>query len=279
MMKRALSIAALGISVFAVPAAFGADGYVTGNVNLRAGPDSSYPSVARLPEGAEVAIEGCVDGWSWCDVAAGNNRGWVAGNFLQEEYQGQRVLIPEYGVRIGIPVVSFVFGTYWDNNYRNRSWYGNREHWSHVTPQYRQMDGHADRHGDMHQDANAHSHANAVEASQPSHETVHSTTTVSRQAAVVPTHASSQYKAAKPVVSPHPVATPAPGSERYVSHAKPVEQHAVDARAPAATTVAVRKPPQPAVVAEHKAIAAPAAHKQAPEKDQEKKDNNGKDEH
>jgi uncharacterized protein YraI len=212
MMKRALSIAALGISVFAIPAAFGADGYVTGNVNLRAGPDSSYPSVARLPEGAEVAIEGCVDGWSWCDVAAGNNRGWVAGNFLQEEYQGQRVLIPEYGVRIGIPVVSFVFGTYWDNNYRNRSWYGNREHWSQVTPQYRQMEGHADWHGDMHQDSNTHSHANAVEASQPSHQAVHSTSTVSRQAVVVPTHASSQYKAAKPVVSPHPVATPSPSN-------------------------------------------------------------------
>ena len=53
-----------------------------------------------LPAGAEVAIAGCVDGWAWCDVAAGNNRGWVAGSFLQEEYRGQRVLVPEYGVRI-----------------------------------------------------------------------------------------------------------------------------------------------------------------------------------
>ena len=283
-MKRAFSIAALGISVLAIPAAFGADGYVTGNVNLRAGPDSSYPTVARLPEGAAVAIEGCVDGWSWCDVAAGDNRGWVAGNFLQEEYQGQRVLIPEYGVRIGIPVVSFVFDSYWDSNYRNRSWYGNREHWSHVTPQYRQMDGHGDRHGDMHEDANVHSHTTYTDASHQPRETVHTTGAVSRQSAVATTHDSNQYKAnqykaSKPVMSQHPSATPAQASERYANHAKPVEPRAVEARAQAPATAAVRKPPQPAVVAEHKTVAAPkAAHKPAPEKDvPDKKDNNGKD--
>jgi len=210
MMKRALSIAALGISVFATPAAFGADGYVTGNVNLRAGPDSSYPSVARLPEGAEVAIEGCVDGWSWCDVAAGNNRGWVAGNFLQEEYRGLRVLIPEYGVQIGIPVVSFVFSTYWDNYYRNRSWYDNREHWSHVAPQYRQMEGHGDRHGSVHEDANVHSHGISADASHPSHDTAHRPGAEPRQAAFATTHATYQNKPAKPVVSQHAVVTAAP---------------------------------------------------------------------
>jgi uncharacterized protein YraI len=155
-MKRTLYFTALGLSLLAIPPAFGADGYVTGNVNLRAGPDTSYPSVVMLPAGAEVAIEGCVDGWSWCDVAAGNNRGWVAGNFLQEEYQGQRVPVPEYGVRIGIPFVSFVFGTYWDDNYRNRSWYSNRGHWSRITPRYHRADVHRDRRDSMHEDTNPH---------------------------------------------------------------------------------------------------------------------------
>ncbi|WP_430390922.1 SH3 domain-containing protein [Dyella sp. 20L07] len=45
---------------------------------MRAGPDSSYPDVVMLDTGTEVSIQGCVDGWSWCDVIAGGNRGWVA---------------------------------------------------------------------------------------------------------------------------------------------------------------------------------------------------------
>ena len=89
-----------------------------------------------LYAGTPVAIEGCVDGWSWCDVASGDSRGWVPANYLQQEYQGQRVLVPEYGVRIGIPVITFVFGSYWDSYYSHRSWYGNRERWSQVRPQY-----------------------------------------------------------------------------------------------------------------------------------------------
>ncbi|MDR3446701.1 MULTISPECIES: SH3 domain-containing protein [unclassified Dyella] len=136
-MKRFHSITALGFSMFVFVSAMAADGYVTGQVDMRAGPDSSYPGVVTLGAGTEVSIQGCVNGWSWCDVITGGDRGWVAGNDLQEDYQGQRVLIPSYGVKIGIPIITFVFGTYWDNYYRNRPWYGQREHWSHVTPNYR----------------------------------------------------------------------------------------------------------------------------------------------
>ena len=38
------------------------------NVSLRAGPDSSYPTVVGLRAGTPVSIAGCVDGWSWCDA-------------------------------------------------------------------------------------------------------------------------------------------------------------------------------------------------------------------
>jgi hypothetical protein len=52
-MKRTfLSVA---LSLAAVPA-FAADGYVTGNVNLRAGPDVSYPSVDMLRAGTSVVM-------------------------------------------------------------------------------------------------------------------------------------------------------------------------------------------------------------------------------
>jgi uncharacterized protein YraI len=143
-MKRILVASILGCSVLvAASSAFAGQGYLVANVTLRAGPDMGYPGVVGLRAGTPVGIEGCVDGWSWCDVTTGNDRGWVSGNYLQEEYQGQRVLVPAYGVQIGIPIVTFVFGNYWDNYYSGRhySWYGNREHWSHVQPHYSSYGG------------------------------------------------------------------------------------------------------------------------------------------
>ncbi len=110
-------------------AAQAADGYVTGNVNLRAGPDVEYPLITTIPAGTRVAVQGCVQGWEWCDVIAYGNRGWVAGNFIQYDYQDQRVLLPAYGARIGIPIVSFVIGTYWDSYYRHRPFYRQRQTW------------------------------------------------------------------------------------------------------------------------------------------------------
>jgi len=135
-MKRILLPSLLGLSLFAATSAIAAEGYVTANVSLRAGPDVSYPRVLRLQAGTPVTIEGCVDGWTWCDVWVGEDRGWVAADYLQEEYDGRRVYVPTYGMRIGIPIVSFAFGDYWGSHYRNRSWYHERDRYSHIQPSY-----------------------------------------------------------------------------------------------------------------------------------------------
>jgi uncharacterized protein YraI len=128
-MKRVLS-AMLAWLFFLVPlTAAAADGYTTANLNLRAGPDPQYPAVMMLPIGTPVSIQGCLDQWSWCDVIVGPNRGWVAGQYLQYVYQGQRVYVPDYGPRIGIPIVTFSLGLYWDSYYRSRPWYGQRSTW------------------------------------------------------------------------------------------------------------------------------------------------------
>lgn len=48
------------------PAAFaqGVSGVVTAYVDLYAGPDQGYPTIAQLPAGTPVAIQGCTQGYA-----------------------------------------------------------------------------------------------------------------------------------------------------------------------------------------------------------------------
>jgi uncharacterized protein YraI len=130
-MKRLARFALASLSLASVSLAFpmlahAADGYVTGNVNLRAGPDVGYPLIDVIPAGTEVDVQGCTEDWEWCDVIVYGNRGWVVGNYVEYEYRDRPVLLPAYGAQIGIPIVTFVIGTYWDNYYRDRPFYRER---------------------------------------------------------------------------------------------------------------------------------------------------------
>jgi uncharacterized protein YraI len=122
--------------IVAAPAAAHAQtGWTRKSANLRAGPDQSYPLVARIPADAEVVINGCVDGWSWCDVTVGPDRGWIWAGNLESEYQNRRVLILENGPVFGYPIVTYSVGPYWDTYYRGRPWYGRRTYWiGHPVP-------------------------------------------------------------------------------------------------------------------------------------------------
>jgi uncharacterized protein YraI len=114
----------------ASPAAFAqTNGVVTAYVDLYAGPDISYPTIAQLPAGAPVAIQGCTAGWGWCDVITMGMRGWVASTYVQYTYQNQPVYVADYGARIGIPIVTFSIAAYWGAYYVNRPFYRNRDYW------------------------------------------------------------------------------------------------------------------------------------------------------
>jgi uncharacterized protein YraI len=97
--------------------------FTTAAVNLRAGPDRGFPLVSWLQGGTPVTVFGCLNGWHWCDVAFGFNRGWVYGRFLAVPFNGQQVLIMNSGPRFGVPVVTFSVGPYWGAHYRGRPWY------------------------------------------------------------------------------------------------------------------------------------------------------------
>ena len=261
-MNRLLSCTALSLSIFAITSAFAADGYVTGDVNLRAGPDTSYPRVSMLDSGTPVAIEGCVDGWSWCDVAAGDNRGWVAGNFLQEEYQGQRVFVPEYGVQIGIPIVAFAFGAYWDEHYRNRSWYGERSHWSHIRPLYRPVIMHGDQGGHEHGNYNGNSRgANANDARAVSAYGNRAASETGR-AGVTSAQSGQRGRSSTAPVPQRAMAQGVQSSDRMVKHSTVAQHGTSESARGASRTVTQHQQAQPKAMPQHVPIQSKAVVQQ-----------------
>jgi uncharacterized protein YraI len=133
-MRKLLTVG-LASLLLATPFATSAqDAFTTRSVNVRAGPDTSYPVVAILGGGVPVQVMGCLDDWSWCDVAFEDNRGWIYAPYLSYVYQGARVPFYTYAPSFGIPIIAFSLGSYWDRYYRGRPWYGRRDYWEQRAP-------------------------------------------------------------------------------------------------------------------------------------------------
>ncbi len=130
-MRRYITPIAAGfISLLAAPTvAFAQDAIVTTDLNMRAGPSTSFPVVDVVPGSTPVDIHGCVAGYSWCDVSADGNRGWVYSGYLSYAARGSYVPLVEYVSEIDVPIISFSVGSYWDTYYRGRPWYGERSRW------------------------------------------------------------------------------------------------------------------------------------------------------
>jgi len=139
MRGRALVLAVVSASLgLAAQGAFAqAQAYTNQPVELFAGPSDDYPVVAQLAPSQPVAVMGCVSDYSWCDVALPNLRGWVYADYLNYPYDGSYVPIENYGAAIGLPIVTFTLGEYWDSFYRGRPWYNERARWEHILPEGR----------------------------------------------------------------------------------------------------------------------------------------------
>jgi uncharacterized protein YraI len=131
-MKR--YIGAAGAAIFAmtmVPTMASATtpARVVTDLNVRAGPGTQYPAVSVFPRNSRVTVIGCTRGITWCDVSGRGVRGWVSARFLEMTHRGDRLIGPAYGASIGLPIISFQIGSYWDHHYRDRSWYRDRSRW------------------------------------------------------------------------------------------------------------------------------------------------------
>jgi uncharacterized protein YraI len=104
-------------------------GFAAKDIHLRAGPARDYPIVAIVPAGYQLLVQGCLPNYSWCDVMAGPNRGWAYAGNISYAYQGANVPLLNYGAVIGIGVLGFVLNDYWNDYYRGRPWYSDRDRW------------------------------------------------------------------------------------------------------------------------------------------------------
>lgn len=96
----------------------------TGNVNLRAGPSTTYPVVTVVPAGARITTHGCISDYSWCDIAFGGTRGWVSATYIQVVYKGGPVVLtPAVAASVGVVIITYN-RTYWDAHYPAYPWYG-----------------------------------------------------------------------------------------------------------------------------------------------------------
>ena len=123
-------LAMLGALLLPAVASAAAPAYVAGTTNLRAGPGTEYPIVARIGSGSRVTVHGCIRGYDWCDATIRGFRGWVTAARLEFVHRGRRVLVPQYYRNFGAPVVSFNFG-YWDRHYTDRPFFRERGRWDH----------------------------------------------------------------------------------------------------------------------------------------------------
>ena len=133
-MRLARSIAVMLTTTVLVASAAAQQAYTTRQVNLRAGPDRGYPQVAYVGAGQPVYVNGCINDYRWCDITAGPNRGWAYAKFIEYPYQNRRVVIYDNGATLALPIVSFILGSYWNDNYRNRPWYGQQNNWNNWRP-------------------------------------------------------------------------------------------------------------------------------------------------
>jgi len=140
---RQLAAGAVAIVLIATSAVVGAQpqaAVTARNTNLRAGPATDYPIIAVLPAGFPVSVQGCLPEYTWCDVVAGQSRGWMAAGNINYYYQNSYVPLNEYGPAIGIGALSFFLGDYWGSHYRDRPFYRDRDRWEHrrfSEPRYR----------------------------------------------------------------------------------------------------------------------------------------------
>ncbi|MEX3008739.1 SH3 domain-containing protein [Hoeflea sp. TYP-13] len=136
MYKRILTgmLAIIGASSLAGAAQAATPSFTTANVNLRAGPGTSYPVIVTVPNGTPITTYGCLENYNWCDVSWGTERGWMSASYIQITYLGEpHIITPAIAPAIGLTIVVYN-RAYWDRYYYGRPWYRNWDRYYRPPP-------------------------------------------------------------------------------------------------------------------------------------------------
>lgn len=90
---------------------------------LYAGPAAGYPQLERLTPQTPVTILGCLPDFGWCDVLAGDQRGWMNTRTMGIIINGYGRPVSVVAPDLDIPVTPFALGPYWSTHYRNQPWF------------------------------------------------------------------------------------------------------------------------------------------------------------
>jgi uncharacterized protein YraI len=121
MINRSLALLVLLSGLFFTASAFAANGYTTGNVNMRTGPSVYYPRITVIPVGSPVIIYRCTQGQRWCSVRWHGYRGWVSRRYLR---------FGDYRPRIYAPPPDI----YFDFDFREPRWRDRHDRWHKARP-------------------------------------------------------------------------------------------------------------------------------------------------
>lgn len=105
--------------------------YLRAATEVYAGPGYEYPRVEYAPAGRAVNLYGCLTTNDWCDVSTSMTRGWVPSQALAVYRNQQYYDLSQSRSWYAYPLISFVFDRYWNDHYRNRDWYRDRDRYRH----------------------------------------------------------------------------------------------------------------------------------------------------
>ena len=100
-------VSALALSVSLPMAAHATDASAITDLNVRSGPGPQYEVVGVIPAGEAAALDGCLEGVSWCKVTHAGHSGWAYAPYLSVNVEEQAYVVPERPATVEISTVTY----------------------------------------------------------------------------------------------------------------------------------------------------------------------------
>jgi uncharacterized protein YraI len=134
-MKRCLhwGVALLAVAVV-LPALAQQAAHVRDAADLRAGPARDYRRLDQVMPGDALAVYGCIESRTWCDVRSAQTRGWMPGSAIGLDRHARSSAGNTR--KLDVPTIAFSLDAYWDAHYRGRAWTeeSERAYWRKYRP-------------------------------------------------------------------------------------------------------------------------------------------------